>query len=288
MRSHEGMFRIPNKTTGHFKSHGGRLSWPLKKTTGHIAAMTVLLLALWVAPRPAVAAEITFTTSNDPVSSNDRPDDLYTAELALDVHLDGKDLVLRERMFTDHERGLRFDETSLGLSRPVRRLAGWGGEAGLGILHVGRGLLGESAQNAVHRWVGSEEEDLRYAAGHRLYPMATLSLARPLHVASNFGAVRSQVEAVAAPGFHSSLRVGLVAERSLAGGLALLAGVAGVLHQVDTDLLGDTVASNGVAWDVGLGWRDVFVVLSHNAYGTESRHLTLGYRFSPSLGTGRR
>ena len=60
-------------------------------------------------------------------------------------------------------------------------------------------------------------------------------------------------------------------------------GVAGVVHDVDSELLGDVVDSTGFAWDVGLGWRDVFLVLSHNAYGTETRHLTLGYRFDTGL-----
>lgn len=270
------------KTTGHLHWLRRPFFGPPFKTTGHLVFVT-LLVSLLAQPPAAPAAEITFTTSNDPVSGNERPDDLYTAELALGVHLEGHDVTFRERMFTDHERGLRFDETSLEVSRPLSPLAGWGGEAGLGVLHVGRGLLGESAQNAVHRLVGSEEEDLRYAADHRLYPLATLTLVRPLSVSSNLGSMTGRIEAVAAPDFHSSLRAGLVAERSLLGGLGVIAGVAGVLHEVDSDLLGDTVASSGIAWDLGVEWRDVFLVLSHNAYGTETRHLALGYRFSPSV-----
>lgn len=279
MLTHDSEASIANKTTGHIDSSSG-ISFGLpRKTTGHL--LSALFVAFLIAVPAAVpAAEITFTTSNDPVSGNERPDDLYTAELALEIAVDGRDVVLKERMFTDRERGVRFDETSLEVRRPFSRLAGWGGEAGLGVLHVGRGLLGESAQNAVHRLVGSEEEDLRYAADHRLYPLATLTLVRPLPVSSNLGSVTGRIEAVAAPGFHSSLRAGLVAERSLAGGLGVLAGVAGVLHEVDSGLLGDTVASSGIAWDLGVGWREVFLVLSHNAYGTETRHLTLGYRFS--------
>jgi len=282
-------FRI--KTTGQLRElRSGAIFWPSNKATGHlvVALLALLLLAL---PAPLPAAEITFTTRNDPVSGNERPDDLYTAELALEIALDERDVVLRERMFTDHERGIRFDETSLELSRPFHRLAGWSGEAGLGVLHVGRGLLGESVQNAVHGLVGSDEEDLRYAADHRLYPQATLTLARPLPVSSNLGSVTGRIQAVAAPGFHSSLRAGVVTERSVGAGVAVLAGVAGVLHDVDSDLLGDVIDSSGVAWDLGVGWRDLFLVLSHNAYGTETRHLTLGYRFSwsPAEGTaGRR
>lgn len=279
MFSHELPANIANKTTGHLPSTRHLSFGPRGKTTGHLFLVLFAAFVLAV-PAAAPAAEITFTTSNDPVSGNERPDDLYTAELALEIGVDGRDVVLRERMFTDRERGVRFDETSLELSRPFSRLAGWGGQAGLGVLHVGRGLLGESAQNAVHRLVGSEEEDLRYAAGHRLYPLATLTLVRPLPVSSNLGSVTGRIEAVAAPGFHSSLRAGLVAERSVGAGLAVLAGVAGVLHDVDSGLLGDAVASSGVAWDLGVGWRDVFLLLSHNAYGTETRHLTLGYRFS--------
>lgn len=289
MFSHERQTDLLDKLTGHLaRSSCGRFSWPSSKTTGRIKTLLLFLLLLAL-PATAPAAEITFTTSNDPVSGNERPDDLYTAELALELALDERDLVLTERMFTDRERGVRFDETSLELSRSFRRLAGWSGEAGAGVLHVGRGLLGESVQNAVHRLVGSEEEDLRYAADHRLYPLATLTLVRPLPVSSNLGSVTGRIEAVAAPGFHSSLRAGVQAERSVGAGLAVLAGVAGVLHDVDSGLLGDAIASSGVAWDLGVGWRDLFLVLSHNAYGTETRHLTLGYRFSvePVEGVGR-
>lgn len=280
MLSHGFLTTSRNKTTGHIaRPSRRRLFLPSSKTTGRVRGVLLALLLLGL-PAAAPAAEITFTTSNDPVSGNERPDDLYTAELALELALDERDLVLTERMFTDRERGVRFDETSLELSRPFRPLAGWSGEAGLGVLHVGRGLLGESVQNAVHRLVGSEEEDLRYAADHRLYPLATLTLARPLPVSSNLGSVTGRIQAVAAPGFHSSLRAGLQAERSVGAELAVLAGVAGVLHDVDSGLLGDAIASSGVAWDLGVGWRDLSLVLSHNAYGTETRHLTLGYRFS--------
>jgi hypothetical protein len=38
------------------------------------------------------------------------------------------------------------------------------------------------------------------------------------------------------------------------------------------------VDSSGVAWDLGVEWRKLFLVYSHNAHGTASRHLTLGYR----------
>lgn len=127
--------------------------------------------------------------------------------------------------------------------------------------------------------MGSEEEDLAYGADHRIYPLASLTLNRRLPVSSNFGAVTGRIEAEATPGFHSSLRAGLVAERSLGWGAGVLVGVAGVVHDVDSELLGEVVDSAGFAWDVGLGWRDLFVVLSHNAYGTGPRHLTLGYRF---------
>jgi len=133
--------------------------------------------------------------------------------------------------------------------------------------------VGQSAQNTIHRWVGSDQEDLDYAADHRFYPLAKAVLARPLDLSSNLGTVVARVEAVAAPGFHSSLRAGLETDRPLGAGFDLLVGLAGVLHDVDSDLLGDVVASSGVAW------RNVSVILSHNAYGTEAQHLTLGYRF---------
>lgn len=258
-----------NKTTGHLKA-GPSAGWSLLVLSALLAVTSWSLVA--------TAAEITLTTSNDPVSGNQRTDDLYTAEAALAIELRDHGFELRERMFTDHQRGLRFDETTLELNRPFT-VAGWEAEAGVGILHVGRGLLGESVQNAVHRLVGSEEEDLRYAADHRLYPHARLTLTRPLVASDALGRVSGRVEALAAPGFHSSLRVGVETVRPLGRGWALLAGVAGVVHDVDSSLLGEVIAANGVAWDLGVEWRKLFLVYSENAYGTESRHLTLGYRF---------
>ncbi|MGH9381875.1 MAG: hypothetical protein ACRD2Z_14855 [Thermoanaerobaculia bacterium] len=261
----------------------------------HRSLLTTLFL-LPVLALPAAAAEITLTLANDALAPREHVDDLYTADTQLAVYLGRYRLQLGERMFTDRARELRFDETAVEVSRALPRFGRWRGEVGLGALHVGRGLLGESAQNAVHRAIGDSEVDLEYAAEHDLYGRARVDLWRPVVERAAFD-LRFHGTAVLVPGFDSHARLALEAERPLGRGFSLLAGVAVLAHHVETDLLRDVVAEEGHAWNVALAWRDLSVGYGYNLYGTETGHLMLSYDFarplarwtgaSPSISEGR-
>lgn len=237
-----------------------------------------LLLPLLLAT-PAAGAEVALALANDALAPRDHVDDLYTADTQLAIYLGRYRVQLGERMFTDRDRELRFDETALEVSRPLPRFGRWRGEAGLGVLHVGRGLLGESTQNAVHRLFGNGEVDLEYAADHQLYGRARVEVWRPL-LERPLLDVRAHVSSTLIPGFDSHARFGLEAERTLGAGLSLLAGVAGLVHHVETDLLGDIVADRSTAWNVGLAWRNVVLGYGYNLFGTDTGHLTLSYHFT--------
>lgn len=240
--------------------------------------LTALVLSLLLAA-PAAGAEVALTLANDALAPREHVDDLYTSDTQLAIYLGRYRVQVGERMFTDRSRELRFDETALEVSRPLPRFGRWRGEAGLGVLHVGRGLLGESVQNTVHSALGSSEVDLEYAADHELYGRARVDLWRPLVERPGLD-LRVHVSSTLIPGFDSHLRVGLETERTLGAGFSLLAGVAGLAHHVETDLLEDVIAERSTAWNVGVAWRNIVVGYGYNLYGTDTGHLTLSYHFT--------
>jgi hypothetical protein len=250
----------------------------LFQTLSH-SALFALLLTL--ALPGAEAAELQLTVANDPVSGSSRPDDLYTAELGLTVDFERVRVTAGERMFTDRERGLRFDETFLAIGRDLPDLAGWQAEADLGVLRAGRGLLGQDVQNEVHRWTGSDKVDLPYAPGNHHFPTAELSLARPF---SQIGAthLRSEAGAFTAPGFRHWLRAGVVAERPLGDRAAVRLGLGVRADQVDTDWLGDRVSDVAPTAELAVAYRSLILRWSYNDYGTRTGHVTLGVRLFES------
>lgn len=244
--------------------------------------LTALILPLLLAA-PAAGAEVALTLANDALAPREHVDDLYTADTQLAIYLGRYRLRIGERMFTDRERELRFDETALEVSRPLPHFGRWRGEVGLGVLHVGRGLLGESTQNAVHRLFGNGEVDLEYAADHELYGRARVDLWRPILETAALD-LRAHFSTTLIPGFDSHARIGLEGERMLGNGFSLLAGVAVLAHHVETDLLGDAVGERGTAWNVGVAWRNVALGYAYNLYGTDTGHLTLSYDFTDLVG----
>ncbi len=255
------------------------------KTTGHITtpAFLVFFAVLLTGPTTmsarAEAPRILFTTSNDLIAGKTQGDDLYTAALAFEVQ--GNDLRWRfgERMFTDRRRAFRFDETYLELARslgpPSGTAGGWFGEISGGVIHLGRGLLGEDVQNEVHRVVGAERVSLPYLDSDRWVGSATLRGGRVLPVAAPWS-LEVEGEVHLAPAFRSWQKLAVVAERDLAGGLAMRAGVGARLDQTAGDLLGDRVARAAATAELGLAWRGVSLRWSLNDFGTRASYLSLG------------
>jgi|CXWL01.1.fsa_nt_gi hypothetical protein len=239
--------------------------------------LAVLLLLLLTLSSPAPAVELTIQTANDPVSGSDRPDDLYTAVLAVDMSFAHHSWTLGERMFTDREREVRFDETFLEMSRDLPEWAGWQPRVGAGVLHVGRGLLGERVQNEIHRWVGSDLVHLGYIQDSQWYATGRVSLDRGL-LFGRHGTLGLRLEAAAAPGFQSSVRAELLGDLRLPGELVLRLGLGARTAKVESDLLADRIDELGPTWEVGLGWRAWTLRYAFNDHGTESDHLSLAVR----------
>lgn len=252
-----------------------RLDSRLRKAAAFVVALTFAVFS----PR-AEAADLHLTIANDPVAGSSRPDDLYTSDLGVELSFERVRVVAGERMFTDRERALRFDETYLSVSTDLPELAGWEGEASAGVLRVGRGLLGQSAQNEVHDWIGSGEVLLPYIGGDHYYPTLGASLSRPLGGPGRFH-LQGETEAFAAPGFRSWLRAGIAAERPLGRDFSVRLGAGARIDHVESSWLGERVADFAPTFEVGLAWRPIVLLYRYNEYGTRSGHLTLGVHVTP-------
>lgn len=253
-----------------------RLDSRLRTAAAFVVALTFAVFA----PRAAEPADLHLTVANDPVAGSSRPDDLYTSDFGVELVFERVRVVAGERMFTDRERTLRFDETYLSVSTALPELAGWKGEASAGVLRAGRGLLGESAQNEVHDWIGSGEVVLPYIGGDHYYATLGASLSRSLGRLgrSHF---QGETEVFAAPGFRSWLRAGIAAERPLGRDFSVRLGAGVRVDHVETPWLGDRVAGVAPTFEVGLAWRPIVLLYRYNEYGTRSGHLTLGVHVTP-------
>lgn len=251
------------------------------KTTGHIEIilrtfLLGLLLLTALAPPPATAAtELALTTSNDIISGED---DLYTAELGVRVGWGaGPTLLLGERIFTDRERGIRFDETYATVRATLPPVAGWHAEVGAGALHVGEGLAGGSLQNRVHRVVGSDPVDLRYPEHGRWFPSVSLAVERTFALRRGMAVIgRGEIEAV--PGFRSLAQAELVGERTLTRHLTVRAGLGLLGTRVESRWLGDRLRELEPTLRLGIHFRRLALEWGHNLYGTATDHASIGYR----------
>jgi len=223
---------------------------------------------------------IELKTSNDLISGSD---DLYTAELGLAVNLDGHLLRFDEKMFTDRGAGRRHDETSLTLSVNLEPWLGVPMRGAVGGLRVGQGVLGEQVQNNLHRLVGSDAVDLDYPENNRYFPV--LGLHMPWSPGTVFGErLEGSAQLLAAPGFRSSLAVGVTTEHHLTAGFSAELGVGAMANVVQSELLEDHVEPLLPTWSVGVAWRKIALSWSSNTYGTRQRHIALAFRFSPATG----
>ncbi|MBI2214845.1 MAG: hypothetical protein HYU52_14455 [Acidobacteria bacterium] len=239
--------------------------------------LSALALALILGTGLAGAAELRLTLANDPISGNERKDDLYTSALDIDLKVSERHLLFTERMFTNREAGIRFDETEASFALLPIEIGAWTARPEFGLLHVGRGLLGQSVQNQVHRLTGSEPVELMYVNGNKLYPTAALVARRDLG-GSGPSRLQLELESRVAPGFRSVAEARLVTRRDLGRGLTVEAAAGARADYVESNLLDGVVDDFGPTAEVTLGWRGVTVSLEHNVFGTRSNHITFGWR----------
>jgi len=243
----------------------------------HATIAVIGLLIMTAIALGASAAELRLTLANDPVSGNERKDDLYTSETALELRFTERRAIFTERMFTNREGGYRFDETRFSMTLAPSTHYGWDTVMEVGVLHVGKGLLGESVQNSVHRAVGSEEVHLAYIENQSFHPTAALDLRRRVATLAAMP-VHLDVHVETAPAFRSTLATRFGLSRQFHRGVEVEAGIGIRGDYVESRWLDDVVDTAGVMGDVTISWRGVALSLSHNRYGTASNHVTLGWR----------
>jgi hypothetical protein len=208
-------------------------------------------------------------------------DDRYTAALSAHAPLGTNFVVVfSERMFTDRDAGLRFDETRVALGRHRLGVGNWQVDASFGVVHVGRGLLGESVQNAVHRLVAADPVDLDYVDQERLYAEVVAQAHGP---SQRLGPLvwRPEFEIGIAPGFANQAVGRVVADAEIAPWLGLSVSVGARWATSNLDLLerhleplaAELSVSVLVADRLSLTWTD-------NAFGTGDDHVHLAWRLA--------
>lgn len=280
--------------------HPQGLASEARDITTHVARkglrtlLPMLLGGLWIAlfsSGPARALELVLTTDNDYLTSNRTDDDLYTFSFDLEARFGDYAVVFRENAFTDRESGQRFDETYLLLGGRAleRHRDHWSLRWQGGLAHVGRGILGEPAQNLIHRLIGNKEVDLDYIETSNLYPHLVFEAIRPMRRSSRL-AMGPHLEVDSTPGFKSQVFAGWLttwnAARSFYGIRGIRATVGAKLASSSQDVLREHLRSVGPAADVELDMAGGMVMSwSYNRYGTAMQHVSFGYRIhsEPSL-----
>ncbi len=247
--------------------------------TYRVVTRLAVVAALATVPAArAPAVELRLTTENDLLTSDNR-DDLYTFAVALSVVKGPYTFSWRENAFTDRQAGMRFDETHVTVRRAVPGTGRWRLEAEGGWVWAGRGLLGESAQNAVHRLLGQEELSLPYSAS-RLSPSLAVEVERPFRLADDFE-VGPRLEAYGAPAFRSHAVAAGQARWQPGPHLAvgLLAG--GRWSTASFAPLERHLAALAPLVRLEIVWRQgAFVSWTYNDYGDEREHLSVGFQIA--------
>ena len=243
-----------------------------------VSSILLVLASLPVSAASDSGSRLLLTTGNDLFAGNPFDDDLYTASLALQIEKRGISYSLEERMFTDKDAGQRFDETWLTVSAEVPAGSRWRLRPRLGAVHIGRGLIGESGQNSIHRLIGDEEIDLRYVDQDRVHAVVALKATRSLRSGARRG-MDFVVDAQQAVGFGRHAQIGVRGEMELSR-LLQLHWDAGYRWSSTRQVLLDRHLRDGnMVLGIGVVVLDRFVFdWTYNRYGTGTRHLTFGYR----------
>jgi hypothetical protein len=248
------------------------------------ALLGALALAT-LASAPLGAQRLRFATENDLLANSDTPDDLYTFSVALDLERGGLTWSLHEDAFTDRAAGIRFDATFLGAGRTFDLDGPWDVRAEAGLLHIGRGLFGEHAQNAVHRALGGERVELDYLDAS-LHPRVAASAERSLPLGRRLDlAPRFVAELV--PGVDARALAGVTVRWRPSPRLGVEALVGGRWARALLPALEPHLTALAPAASLGVVLFDrLFVSWAYNEFGDEREHLSAGWRMGLSGGGG--
>lgn len=262
-----------------------------------LIALSLLLVLLLQAPAAQAQNSIELRTGNDILAGNSRSDDIYTAGLALtyefqEARVNGRQLgrgfaTLEENLFTDREAGHRFDETWLLLGRRIQR-GNTRYAVYAGAVRAGRGLFGESAQNAIHDLIGDEEVRLEYVENNEHFPVAGAEVRT--HIAgSPRWAVQGQAELRIAQGFKHWLTLGLESSWEVTPWLDVFASIGARATWAEYDLLEPWTEPLDLTAEIGFALRERYVLSwTRNEYGTGLGHLNLAYRLPVKARLGSR
>ena len=226
----------------------------------------------------ARAVEVELTTANDFLTTNELDDDLYTFAFEMALNLGRYYLTLSENAFTDKTNEVRFDETYLAVGRTLPYLGRWRSYGEVGLLHVGEGIFGEDAQNAVHSLLGNKEVELPYVESRDVHPTVALHLERDLRDVGPFSSV-AEVDVFSAIGFKSHASAAVRTSWQLARPVRLEAHAGARYSNTDFDVLKPWIASVGAVWGVGFDLFDrLALTWNYNEYGTKMQHFRIGYR----------
>jgi hypothetical protein len=182
-------------------------------------------------------------------------------------------------MFTDKQAGARFDETYLAAARSLPEAAGWRMRGEVGVVRIGRGLLGEDVQNRLHRLVGADELSLSYLDDTKLRATLRVEARRPLELGGSLRAA-PLIDLFEAFGFKRHGILGAGFRWRATARFRVFWHAAFRYSSTELEALEPWVDGWAPAGEVGIGYRELLAVsLSHNAYGTEDRHLQLRFRW---------
>ena len=224
-----------------------------------------------------VAADVRVVFANDFLASNRLSDDLYTGAFIIDYPIGRYVLTGGENLFTDSDNNLRFDETFVHLGRSLAPRGSWLPRVEAGLVHVGRGLLGERAQNAFHRAIGDDEVSLDYVEGSRLHASIRVVAERALPVLrpTNF---RFEADVAAAIGFKEHAMARVRAEVPITRALRVDLSLGARYSHTSFDALRPRLATWGPTWEAGLTIRDrISLGWNYNNFGTKSQHFNISY-----------
>ncbi len=244
-----------------------------------LLALSVTMFAL-VWPAPSHGADLHLVFGNDFMASNRLADDLYTGVLELEAVKGAYRFSLGENVFTDRQNELRFDETYFTVERGLPAVGNGRPQIEVGVVHVGEGLLGQSAQNTLHKWIGSDEVDLPYVDSSRFHPTLRLRFHRPLPVLRQLS-FTALGEVYSAIDFKSHVSGGLHIHWPAFSFAAFNFGVGARYTTTDFAPLGPHVNGLAPTWEAGVVLSEkISVAWKYNEFGTEAQHFTLGYDLS--------
>lgn len=244
-----------------------------------LGVLTMVASAAGAAEDP-LPPRFELSLSNDLLAGDQ--DDRYTAALAARVPIAKSHyrVDFAERMFTDRAAGRRFDETRLALVREGLGAAGWTIDVSAGVLRVGRGVLGESVQNAIHRAVGSDEVDLDYLSEDWNLELGARGVGPQRRLAARVF-LRPELEVTTAPSFSTHAAARVVATIEPAPWVEIRAGVGLRSAHAELALLDAQLESLAPELQLGVTlFERLSLHWSDNAFGTGDDHIHVQWRVS--------